>query len=74
MTPNEAHKDEHHVEVKANSVMKEKYLRNHPNIKKVIWLKFIQKMVVIIPVEKKRGANGAKKHMKLKKLREITIE
>ena len=23
MTPNEAHKDEHHIEVKANSVMKE---------------------------------------------------
>ena len=33
MTPNEAHKDEHHIEVKANSVMKEKYLRNYPNIK-----------------------------------------
>ena len=33
MTPNEAHKDEHHVEVKANSVVKEKYSRNYPNVK-----------------------------------------
>ena len=33
MTPNEAHKDENSIEVKANSVMKEKYLRNYPNIK-----------------------------------------
>ena len=33
LTPNEAHKDENSIEVKANSVMKEKYLRNYPNIK-----------------------------------------
>ena len=33
MTPNEAHKDENSVEVNANSVMKEKYLRKYPNIK-----------------------------------------
>ena len=33
LTPNEAHKDENSVEVKANSVMKEKYLRKYPNIK-----------------------------------------
>ena len=32
LTPNEAHKDENSIEVKANSVM-EKYLRNYPNIK-----------------------------------------
>ena len=67
MTPNEAHKDEHHVEVEANSVMKEKYLRNYPNIKE-------GDMVKVYTVEKKRGANGAKKHMRLKKLRETAIE
>ena len=33
LVPNEAHKDENSIEVKANSVMKEKYLRNYPNIK-----------------------------------------
>ena len=33
LTPNEAHKDENSVEVKANSVTKEKYLRKYPNIK-----------------------------------------
>ena len=33
MTPNDAHKDENFVDVKANSVMKEKYLRKYPNIK-----------------------------------------
>ena len=33
LTPNEADKDENGVEVKANSVMKEKYLRKYPNIK-----------------------------------------
>ena len=30
MTPTEAHKDEHHVEVRANSVMKEKYFEKLP--------------------------------------------
>ena len=30
---NEARKDENSIEVKANSVIKEKYLRNYPNIK-----------------------------------------
>ena len=33
LVPNDAHRDENHIEVKANSVMKEKYLRNYPNIK-----------------------------------------
>ena len=33
VTSNEAHKDENGVEVKANSVMKEKYFRKYPNIK-----------------------------------------
>ena len=33
LTSNEAHKDENSIEVKANSVIKEKYLRNYPNIK-----------------------------------------
>ena len=32
LVPNDAHRDENSVEVKANSVMKEKYLRNYPNI------------------------------------------
>ena len=32
LTPNETHKDENSVKVKANSVM-EKYLRNYPRIK-----------------------------------------
>ena len=33
LTPNEAHKDENSIEVKATSAMKEKYLRSYPNIK-----------------------------------------
>ena len=33
LTPNDAHRDENFVTAKANSVMKEKYLRNYPNIK-----------------------------------------
>ena len=33
LTPNDAHKDENSIKVKANSVIKEKYLRNYPNIK-----------------------------------------
>ena len=33
LTPNEAHKDENSIEVKANSVLKEKYFRKYPNIK-----------------------------------------
>ena len=32
LTPNEAHRDENFLTVKSNSVMKEKYLRNYPNI------------------------------------------
>ena len=32
LVPNEAHKDENSVEVKANSVLKEKYLRKYPKI------------------------------------------
>ena len=32
LVPNEAHKDENAVEVKANSVLKEKYLRRYPKI------------------------------------------
>ena len=32
MTPNEAHKDENVVNVKANSVLKEKYLRKYPKV------------------------------------------
>ena len=32
LVPNEAHKDENSVEVKANSVLKEKYLRRYPKI------------------------------------------
>ena len=33
LAPNNAHRDENAIEVKANSVMKEKYLRKYPNIK-----------------------------------------
>ena len=33
LTPNNAHRDENAIQVKANSVMKEKYLRKYPNIK-----------------------------------------
>ena len=33
MTPDTAHRDENAIEVKANSVLKERYLRNYPNIK-----------------------------------------
>ena len=33
MTPNEAHKDDNHVTVKANSVLKEKYMRKYPQVK-----------------------------------------
>ena len=32
MTPDKAHKDENSVKVKANSLLKEKYLRKYPNI------------------------------------------
>ena len=32
LTPNEAHKDENAVEAKANSLMKEKYLRKYPTL------------------------------------------
>ena len=32
LTPNEAHKDENAVEAKANSLMKEKYLRKYPKL------------------------------------------
>ena len=32
MTPDEAHKDENAVKVKANSVLKEKYLRKYPKV------------------------------------------
>ena len=32
LVPNEAHKDDNHITVKSNSVLKEKYLRNYPNI------------------------------------------
>ena len=32
MTPNEARKDENAVSVKANSVLKEKYLRKYPKV------------------------------------------
>ena len=33
LMPNQAHKDENSIEKKSNSLMKEKYLRNYPNIK-----------------------------------------
>ena len=32
MTPNEAHKDDNHLTVKSNSVLKEKYLRKYPKV------------------------------------------
>ena len=36
MTPNEAQKDEHHIQVKSNSVLKEKYLQYFLISKKAI--------------------------------------
>ena len=33
LVPNDAHRDKNHIEVKANSVMKEKYLRKYPKIR-----------------------------------------
>ena len=32
MTPDEAHKDENEVKLKANSLLKEKYLRKYPKV------------------------------------------
>ena len=32
MTPNKAHQDDNRLKVKANSILKEKYLRKYPNI------------------------------------------
>ena len=40
MTPNEAHKDDNAVNVKANSILKEKYLRKYPSgVKKLMRLR-----------------------------------
>ena len=64
MTPNEAHKDENSVEVKANSVMKEKYLRKYPNIKEGDEVRVFTKVVEIIPVAKRPEISGVKKFMK----------
>ena len=54
LTPNEAHKDENSIEVKADSVMNEKYLRNYPNInlRLVTMLECLLKVRVITAQEK----------------------
>ena len=66
LTPNEAHKDENSIEVKAESVMKERYLRNYPEAGDDV--RVLLKVKVVVPGGKKAVVNGARKCLKLRKL------
>ena len=61
LVPNDAHRYENHIQAKANSVMKEKYLRSYPNTKEGDTVKAFTKCVGNYTSRKETRSKWSKK-------------